>query len=65
MLDLGTTQIPESVRRKEGSALSRARGVLALTSAPATMPCRDAERESIASFVKEVVQAGEPDFIVE
>ena len=60
LLDLGTTQIPESARRKEGSLLSQARSVLALTSAPVTMPCREAEREDIASFVKDVVQAGMP-----
>lgn len=58
LLDLGTAQIPESSRRKEGSLLSQARSVLALTSAPVTMPCREAEREGIATFVKEVVQAG-------
>lgn len=59
LLDLGTTQIPESVRRKEVSLLSRARTALALTTAPASMPCREAEHESIAAFVKDSVLAGQ------
>lgn len=59
LLKLGTSQIPESARVRQASLLSRARAALALTSAPATMPCRETERETIAAFVRESIQAGE------
>ena len=59
LFDLGATQIPESTRRKEGSLLSKARNVLALTAAPATMPGRETEQETVATFVMEAVQAGQ------
>ena len=58
MMGLGASQIPEAARQSEGSDLRKARSVLALTAAPKSLPCREAERESIAAFVQEAVQAG-------
>jgi len=59
MTGLGASQIPENARLPEGSNLRKARSVLALTAAPKSLPCREAERDSIAGFVREAVQAGE------
>ena len=59
MLGLGASQIPETARLFSGSELCRARSVLALTAAPSSLPCREAERDTIACFVREAVKAGE------
>ena len=59
ILGLGASQIPETARLFRGSELCRARSVLALTAAPSSLPCREAERETIACFVREAVEAGE------
>ena len=59
VLGLGASQIPETARLFQGSELCRARALLALTAAPSSLPCREAEREAIARFVREAVAAGE------
>lgn len=59
-MGLGASQIPVNARLPEGSDLRKARSVLALTAAPKSLPCREAERDTISSFVQEAVQAGEP-----
>lgn len=56
---LGASQIPERLRQAEGTDLSKARRLLALSSAPRSLACREQERDTIANFVRETVQAGQ------
>lgn len=55
---LGASEVPD-VRQPEGSDLAQARRVLALTATVDSLPCRDAERDTITAFVREAVEAGE------
>lgn len=55
---VGALEVPQHARQRQregSSALSQARSVLALTSVPRTLPCREAERGQVAAFVEEVL----------
>lgn len=59
IVGLGAAEIPAATRdRQEANPLQRAHAGLALTAAPANMPCRDTERTQITRFVEEAVLAG-------
>ena len=55
---LGAAQVP-AWGREGMEPLARAQALLALTAAPRTMPCRDAERAAIAAFVEESLTPGQ------
>ena len=67
LAQVGALAVPEHARararqERAGSArgaLAQARGVLALTAVPRSLPCREGERKQIADFVAEVVKEGE------
>jgi hypothetical protein len=59
IVGLGASEIPAATReQQEANPLQRAHAGLALTAAPANMPCRGAERAQITKFVEEAVLAG-------
>lgn len=67
LAQVGALAVPEHARaraRQERAggargALAQARGVLALTAVPRSLPCREGERQQIADFVAEVLKEGE------
>lgn len=62
ILALGTTEMPTARRARALTPLEGARAALALTAAPKSMPCREAERADIMRFVEEAIAAGEAPF---
>eukprot|EP00793_Prasinoderma_coloniale_P005673 PRCOL_00004147-RA len=55
---MGAQAIPQWVRDRKRTPLQRAREMLQLAALPASLPCREKEREAVHSFVKGIVGAG-------
>ena len=58
IFNLGASQIPDRLQQRDMTDLDKTRSVLALTAAPRSLSCRESERDTIAAFVTETVQAG-------
>lgn len=57
LANLGASQVP-AWGRGEMDPLARSQALLALTTAPRTMPCRETERAAITAFVEESLTPG-------